>query len=271
MTGWSGEPRDDIWAAAHEASDGHSRRRRGTRAAAPLELLRARGWLAQLPPEQQLAILSRGHVRASRRGEEIGIGREDMLVAIVGGACRLYARSDRGEGPLFHYARPGAWLAAMPGLTATPFPFHVVAAEESQLFVVPANELRPLLLASNEHWRAVAQLLAQTLAVAAHVFVDLHTSNLRCRLARRILGLLGREAGLLILDGDELHVSQKELGDAVAASRNSVAGALRGLAEDRLIEIGFRRLKVLDVQGLSAAADATSRARRGHGGAAPPA
>lgn len=179
-------------------------------------------WIAQLGPEIGRALGARAEARVLVRGELLWRrrSRPDALAAVRSGRLDVVRTSARGDRMLLRSYGPTelVGLSTIGGAAATA---DVVAAEPSEVIVLPGDEVRAALVAQP---KAALAALAQLGDLVGRLtdeieelrFADLDTRVLRA-LARRGRGLV------------ELRMTHDELAQHVGATRENVSRALKRL------------------------------------------
>jgi len=139
--------------------------------------------------------------------------------------------------------RPGDVFGDVPAFLGEPEPFDARALEDCTILSIDAADL--------------FDLLRTRPLVAQRWFISLaeRMKGLQDRLVDVLAGGLEAQlASILLREGHplgEVSITQDRLADMVGAARTSVHRVLKGLEADGLIELGYRRIRLLDQDGLT--------------------
>ena len=207
-------------------------------------------WFGQLPESLRRRFVDLSAIRTFTKGQIIqteegdGVG----MTAILEGSVRFFRYVHVSEPTLLHVAGPGFWFGHMTVLEhGSPIVTAVARATTRALvltraaFTRLASEDQRLVPAVNEfvyeRIRQSYRALAQTQELAAD-------ERLRVRLAD--LADMRRLEVPVTGTPVELDLTQSELSAIVRLSRQQVNARLRALQERGLVELGQRRIRILD-------------------------
>lgn len=201
--------------------------------------------------DSDLAELSRGSEwRDHRRGEPVyRDGQAAELVLLVSGS--VWSGLSLGRAlTRFGALQEGTLLgtACLQGLDPAPAPwFEYHAAGRVQALAVSAHRVIRLLETQPRLWRGVAReaIVAERQRVRSVCLLQMGTVK------ERLLSALRQFATGLSSPSTpgpdlELVISQEELGQLIHQSRAHVNRALRELAAEGLIELSYKRIRILD-------------------------
>ena len=227
------------------------------------ELQLLEGVLAHLPlfngiaPRQVQQVASQSRVVHGRRGEAICTRGELLpgLVAVAYGMLKLALRRAGGEEKVVRFLGAGESFGEASVLLARPSLVDAVALEDTQLVVAPAPMLRRMV----ELDRKFAHNLVDTLAGRSlELLAELEASVQQCgvqRLACLLESLAepGAQAGQWLA---RLPATKTAVAARLGVKKETLSRMLRGLAEQRLIEVSGRDVAILDRPGLARLAGA---------------
>lgn len=214
------------------------------------------GWLARSLGRGELAPFTDADVRAL--GEVMGIERvaagtrlmaEGEPVAAIGiirsGAVELYRRR-AGRRVVLQVLRAGDVFGDIPFLCELPPPFSARALTDAQVIRLDASALHRVLTGRPAVCHRFLFSLASRLQRMQSRLLQLTRGDLR----QQVVALLLDE----VADGPEvLTLSQATIAELLGASRPAVNKVLKDLERDGLLELGYRRITVLDARALAAA------------------
>ncbi|PWK73978.1 Crp/Fnr family transcriptional regulator [Aminobacter sp. AP02] len=196
------------------------------------ELLRSHGWLSRTSPAFQNAVLARGSVNVIPAGKvvyEVG-DPPGPIMAVVGGYVSLSTVSRDGQPKLSHLLRPGQWFGAA----------AILAREPRRVRVTAVTALR------NDGWRQFVGIIVDNSDVAVGIARDLMIRDSTTRCLAVLLRLTGyRYSDCQREEQPEIELTQEDLAHLANLSRNATGTILRELQKAHLIEISYKRLKLL--------------------------
>jgi CRP/FNR family transcriptional regulator, cyclic AMP receptor protein len=187
-------------------------------------LLAARLFKAMQPVELD-AILTMANDRQVRRGQIIFQKGDDgsSMMAVLNGRVRIGTTSPDGKEVTLNTIEPGEVFGEIALLDGKPRSADATAAEDTTLLVLERRDVLPFLQANPELMLRLLMVVCDRLRQTSIALEDIALFDLPGRLARVVLKLAddyGRKAreGVRI----EVRLSQKDISNLVAASRESV-------------------------------------------------
>jgi CRP/FNR family transcriptional regulator, cyclic AMP receptor protein len=177
-------------------------------------------------------------------------------VAIVAkGFLRISLSSPRGKRHVLRHLGPGQVFNLLPVVDGGAGIHDAEAGTDTELLVLPKGTFLELLRSNPAVAGATQRVLHARMRLLYDGLADAMLLNLSQRTARTLLdvvGAFGRPAGA----SGELGVtlSQGEFADMLGNARPVVNRALRKLQRDGVIELGYQRIVVLQMQALRQAA-----------------
>ncbi|MGX1307098.1 CRP/FNR family cyclic AMP-dependent transcriptional regulator [Amorphus suaedae] len=227
--------------------------------AAARNVLSTRGWLSRLPEPVRTAILDRCALRSYGPGEAVyHLGDETGgMFGLVSGSLAVMI-APREHGPyLAHLGRPGFWFGEGMAITREPRRVGVVVRRPTSLMVLPLSAIDELAASVPDFWRHVAVNAIMNLDMALRAYDDMliaspavRVAAILCRLAGNAFERAGETRGLRI------DVTQTELSELSAMSRNAVGRILSELSARGLVDVGYGHLVIRDLAALKKAATA---------------
>jgi CRP-like cAMP-binding protein len=231
--------------------------------------LSAGEWFGGLSGLLQDLILSRSIVRKFAKGQVISVEESppDFLLAVLEGTVYVVRDVGGGEEALIHVGEPGFWYGAAHLLTDSPTVATVLAHTPVRALILSKAQFDRILAEDPRHYPAFAKLALDRYRVLVSMLAELRDLAPEARLRGRLVSLTRlrmqdrRHSGAV-----SLAVSQADLARMVGVSRQTLNVLLGRLSKAGLIEIGFRRIRVLDAARLAdpnaPPADAHRDARR---------
>jgi len=220
----------------------------------PADLLAILGGLRLfrgLGPEALEQIAARCVVRkvpARRQLFRMGDPCEGLWV-VVRGRVRVYRANRSGREQVLHDQGPGQPLAEVPLFDGGPCPAHARAEEDSELLFLPRGDFELLYRSEPAIADAVIRDLGRRLRGAVRLIEKISLRDVPSRVGLTLLEFAA-VAGEDRISPFELPLTQTELAESLAATRESVARALRTLREEGLIEQEGARVRIPDPEAL---------------------
>jgi hypothetical protein len=219
------------------------------------ELLCKGPWYRSLPPDLQQRILAASRARDFAKGEVIALegASQAGMSAVLSGEVKLVRQARQGEESLLFICEPGFWFGENAVLTGEKTMVSAIAKTRTRLLVLPKREFDRIVQEQPQYYRHFAALGLARAATFLTAFT--HASSLqpeaRLRGQLALLSLLKRTEVEIDTPVD-LPYSQSELASIVGVSRQTINQLLHMLAEEGLIQMGFKRVRVLGPQELLA-------------------
>ena len=214
------------------------------------ELLAASTWAGALPPDQLQRTRATIVVRdlqpggyACHKGDPA-----NAWVGVVDGLVKLVSLSDTGKSVTFAAVPANSWFGEGSVLKRERRKYDVVALRESRVALMREATFFRLLDTSIPFNRFVLTQLNERLGQFMAAFEHDRLLDPEARVARTIANMLHPQ----LYPGHEccIELSQDELGHLVGASRQRISQALQVLEKSRLINVKYRMITVLDIDGL---------------------
>lgn len=211
------------------------------------QALGAEGTLSPSLTEAQVAQITRLGTPVSlakggtlfRQGETFG-----GVYLLLDGRFKASSVNARGEETVLRVHYPGSLLGLTSLGVTRARDATLVALEDSRLAHVGREEFKGLMERDGALGFHIAQLLLERLASFHFLVHSVLPGTVEQRVARALLGFSGP-------DRRDLHLSQEELAQIVAARRPTVSQVLHNLADAGLVSLERRRIVILDADRLS--------------------
>lgn len=216
--------------------------------------LSAGEWFGSLAAPLQDLILSRSTVRKFAKGQVISVEESppDFLLAVLEGTVYVVRDVGGGEEALIHVGEPGFWYGAVYLLTGSPTVATLLAHTPVRALILSKAQFDRILAEDPRHYPAFARLALDRYRVVVGMLAELRELAPEARLRGRLVALAKlrmqdrRHSGAV-----SLAVSQADLARMVGVSRQTLNVLLGRLSKTGLIEVGFRRIRVLDAARLA--------------------
>ena len=172
-------------------------------------------------------------------------------MATLEGAVSFSKIRPSGNEVIYHVAGPGTWFGMFGVLTGLPMMLDVTAVTEVALICLPREPIAQLLAREPRYLSEMARLPLERLAEALDVIEHVSRPNPLSRVAAKLLALRRlQEKADAAAAAAPLRVSQRELAGLTALSRQSVSRVLHDLVAARAVTVGFKAIKIVDLDRL---------------------
>lgn len=215
----------------------------------------ARGWLSHVSAATRDRVLDVAEERQFDAGETIvsagveGGGPYGVLSGRIG--CWVHA--PLVDPVLGHVASPGDWLGEGPLVIGQPRSISFRALEDSHLLYLTATTLRRLRETLPDFASDLARLPESNAQTAVALVAELLVPDSERRLALAVLRVARTPVDLDRADS-ALPLSQAQLAEMVALSRNHVNRILAQWSQAGLVATGYNHLRLLSIDRLTAIA-----------------
>ncbi len=214
-----------------------------------LNLLRKGKWFGSLPEDLQSSLLDNSMIRLVEENQVL-IAEETRptgLFALLEGQVAITRQiADRSDF-FFHLGGPGFWFGESGLLNKEYTNITATARTKVKTLFLPASSFEKIVGAEPRYYRLFVQLVLSRYAI---VMRHLGQSNsfppeeyLRIRLAD-LSDMIHAEG--FSTETVELALSQTDLAAMVGSSRQTINMFLKKLESKGLIEVGFRKIRILD-------------------------
>jgi CRP-like cAMP-binding protein len=208
-----------------------------------LALASGDGWLAQMPPGFQSAVLQRVHLREYQTDDTIHIMGDEPggMYGLLEGAIRVVLANGE-DGPYFvHLFRPVTWFGEGPAIIGQPRPVSLSAARPVALLYLTQRAIGEIAQLDPAFWRCFVVPLMGHLDTALGALADHMIREHDKRLVAVLLRLGGCRTGAM--HGPiELDASQEDIAAMANVSRTTAGLLLRKWQSIGLITLGYGRV-----------------------------
>lgn len=210
-------------------------------------------WFDSLETAHQNAILASSTLRSYRDRQTIN--REETqaigLCAVIEGQISLVRHVLEDRQLLVHVAGPGFWFGELSTLSENLPAVTSVSRGDSQVLVLPVAEFDQICDQDPSFFRACAQLALQRYAMVTRLLAQSQWLPKEAYLRIRLADLVD----LWRLDKDvkgpvDVAISQSDLAAMIGTSRQTVNALLQRLENAGLIQVRFRKIRILDPHAL---------------------
>jgi CRP-like cAMP-binding protein len=215
---------------------------------AEIERLAASPWFAELPAALQARIREASVVRSFRKGQYLireGERAKGLHGLLFGQTRHVRSAGDSGE-VVLHVGEPGLWFGEYALVTRQAAAGSVIAATAVRTLFLPVAEFERIVELEPRHLRPFACLLGERFAVAYRYIAEEQVLSPAERLMSRLRGIVAMQRrDPADRQPTTISMSQAELANMLGLSRQTLNTLLAGLQSRGLIEVGYRRVRVL--------------------------
>lgn len=221
---------------------------------APRKFLQYKEILELFPAPVRKSIYEKAIYKSFKR-HEIIFRRGDegfFLAGVMSGRLRMFVSSLEGKEMLITMIERGEIFGEMSVIDGMPRAVDVVAEADSTLLMIARDDVLPLLQAYPDAMLGLMKLICYRMRLYVHTMELIALQSLPVRLVRYMLRL-AREYGAEQVDGKlciAAGLSQMEMGQQLAISRESINKQLNVFAEKGYVALEDDKIILLDVEGL---------------------
>ena len=211
------------------------------------------GLFRQLSDSERDALFTRARTHKYAADENIflmGSPGDDMM-AVVSGTIRISMPSPDGKEVVLAILGPGEICGEIALLDGKERTADANAATECTVAVLERRDVLAFLAKHPDAWTKLIDVLCARMRTVDHQMAEVAMAPLPVRLARALLRLASSEGPAA--DGraiESIHLSQRELGNVIGATRESVNKHLRSWQRKGCVRIADRRIVITDRAGL---------------------
>ncbi len=203
-----------------------------------------------LSEARRAELIARAHVRSYRRGDTIFLMGDvgDCLMAVIDGQVRISVTSPDGREMVLALLGPGEILGEIAVLDGRDRTADATAHTACSLAVLDRRDMLSLLEREPAAWQAVVELLCARLRSTDQHMADIALLDLPARIASVLLRMTqgSAEAG----EKPKLSLSQRQLGEMVGASRESVNKCLSQWQRSSIVRVDGATISILNSSAL---------------------
>jgi CRP/FNR family transcriptional regulator, cyclic AMP receptor protein len=229
-------------------------------AGAPLTVENARRLIGEcilfrhLSPEQRGRLARSAHLRSLAAGDTVFLMGDpgDSMMALLAGTVRISAPSPDGKEIILGLMQPGEFFGELALLDGNKRSAEARAMTDCTLAVLNRRDVLQFLDQNPSGWPCVVEVLCERLRRTTVQITEVALLELPVRLAKALLRLSAMDGGAAA----PIKLSQRELGNIVGATRESVNKCMREWQRSNTIRIDGNAITVLNRASLRTIADA---------------
>ncbi len=174
------------------------------------------------------------------------------LYAVLKGSIRISGLDSEGNESILTFIEAPEWFGELALFDENERTHDAEAVVDTYLFHIPLNGLQAYLLNNPIYWRDFGLMLSQKLRLSFSVIEDMALLPAPKRLAKRILMMVTSQASLNGRTVHNIHLSQSDLGNMLAISRQTTNVILKELESLGVLSVSYGKIQVLDISSLHA-------------------
>lgn len=223
---------------------------------AALRVLRKARWLQDTPADLPELLLAEGRLVRRGVGEWAQAEGDDRggLFVVIAGVLHSYCAAPGDREIMIGLAEAGSVLGHATRFSGGPRLVTAVCVEPSVLLEISEPALDRVAEQRPEIWRAIASFVYANLRSTVRMAAELVALRPRERIAARLLAAAEFHRATQTAPFPVLRLSQELLGEMVGVTRKTVNQHLSAFEQAGLVEVGYGRITLRDVEGLRAVA-----------------
>jgi CRP/FNR family transcriptional regulator, cyclic AMP receptor protein len=208
----------------------------------------------ELNPDQRNALVRSAHLRTVAGGEAIFLMGDpgDSMMAVLTGTVRISAPSPDGKEIILGLMQPGEFFGELALLDGKERSADAKAMTDCTLAILNRRDVLQFLDRNPAGWPSMIEVLCERLRRTTVQITEVALLELPVRLAKALLRLTATAGDMV----ESIKLSQRELGNIVGATRESVNKCMREWQRNGTIRIEGNSVRILDRAHLQAIADA---------------
>lgn len=210
-------------------------------------------WVSHLPVSLQKMIVSEMELRDYKRGETIYSlhSQTNEIYTVVDGSIKLTNATESGKDIAIITLPRGCTFGELSFIDNQPRQNIAIANTDCSLAILKAKTYFELNTQHPELDRALLTFVAQRLRTLSDIHQDSNSLGLSQQLAKRLLSAYQYQAQhKAAISPNVITTSQDELASTLGASRQHVNKALKKWQAEGLLDVGYRKITLQDIDGL---------------------
>jgi CRP/FNR family transcriptional regulator, cyclic AMP receptor protein len=179
----------------------------------------------------------------------------DTMMAVLNGRVRISVPSLEGRELLLAILLPGEVFGEIALLDGKPRTADATAMTKCSIAVLERRDILPFLERHPAAWLNIVTVVCDRLRKADEHLAEVAFLQLPARLAKALLRGASVEGPSSVGKGDQIQLSQRELGNLVGAARESVNKCLRNWQEHGIVSIKDGAIIIINRAALQDLAD----------------
>lgn len=224
-----------------------------------IQHLQQNSWFSHLAEPFQNFIIQHGKKHIVEKNAPVFKAQDifDGVYGVLEGSISLGYIDVNGNEAIAAIAEPIMWFGEISLIDQQPRSHDAVALKKSVVLQIPAQALHDFLLQNPYYWYYFALLTSQKLRYVFLEQIAIQTQSISQRLAQRLLFILEGYGNRALIQDFSIQISQDQLANMLTVSRQTVNQELNQFEKQGVIQLGFKKIVVLDLERLRILATAS--------------
>ncbi|MCU4641925.1 Crp/Fnr family transcriptional regulator [Acinetobacter courvalinii] len=217
-----------------------------------IQHLKQNAWFSHLAEPFQNFILEHGKKYTVEKNAAVFSAQDrfDGVYGVLEGSISLGYIDVNGNEAIAAIAEPIMWFGEISLIDRQPRSHDAIALKKSVVLQIPAQPLHDFLLQNPYYWYYFALLTSQKLRYVFLEHIAIQTQSIGQRLAQRLLFILEGYGNRSSIQDFNIQISQDQLANMLTVSRQTINHELNQFEKQGVIQLGFKKIAVLDLEGL---------------------
>jgi CRP/FNR family transcriptional regulator, cyclic AMP receptor protein len=219
---------------------------------AALRVLRTAAWLKDYPAALAESLLEEGALVRLDVGEWAQAEGDDRsgLFVVIEGVLQSYCAAPGGREVMIGLVEAGSVLGHATRFSGGPRLVTAVCVDPCVLLEVSEAAIDRVAERRPEIWRAIAGFAYENMRSAVRMAAEVISLRPRERIAARLIAAAGGDHETWIGAAPIIRINQELLGEMIGVTRKTVNVHLSEFEREGLIEVGYGRIKLCDLERL---------------------
>ncbi|NNP70475.1 cyclic nucleotide-binding domain-containing protein [Acinetobacter sp. Ac_5812] len=224
-----------------------------------IQHLQQNSWFSHLAEPFQNFIIQQGKKHIVEKNAAVFKAQDifDGVYGVLEGSISLGYIDVNGNEAIAAIAEPIMWFGEISLIDQQPRSHDAIALKKSVVLQIPAQSLNDFLLQNPYYWYYFALLTSQKLRYVFLEQIAIQTQSISQRLAQRLLFILEGYGNRSLIQDFSIQISQDQLANMLTVSRQTVNQELNQFEKQGVIQLGFKKIVVLDLERLRILATAS--------------
>ncbi|EPF72614.1 cyclic nucleotide-binding protein [Acinetobacter gyllenbergii] len=224
-----------------------------------IQHLQQNSWFSHLAEPFQNFIIQHGKKHIIEKNAAVFKAQDifDGVYGVLEGSISLGYIDVNGNEAIAAIAEPIMWFGEISLIDQQPRSHDAVALKKSVVLQIPAQALHDFLLQNPYYWYYFALLTSQKLRYVFLEQIAIQTQSISQRLAQRLLFILEGYGNRALIQDFSIQISQDQLANMLTVSRQTINQELNQFEKQGVIQLGFKKIVVLDLERLRILATAS--------------
>lgn len=224
-----------------------------------IQHLQQNSWFSHLAEPFQNFIIQHGKKLIVEKNAAVFKAQDifDGVYGVLEGSISLGYIDVNGNEAIAAIAEPIMWFGEISLIDQQPRSHDAVALKKSVVLQIPAQALHDFLLQNPYYWYYFALLTSQKLRYVFLEQIAIQTQSISQRLAQRLLFILEGYGNRALIQDFSIQISQDQLANMLTVSRQTINQELNQFEKQGVIQLGFKKIVVLDLERLRILATAS--------------